>query len=92
MTDGTDVADSLPQPFWRQWLQGRRRWLVVGLVVLAIGLWLGWDWLAAVGALPVLLALAPCAAMCALGLCMRGGTGGSCEQQPGNLSVKQDKL
>ena len=90
MTNGTDVA-SPPQASWRQWLQGRRRWLVAGLVVLAIGLWLGWDWLAAVGALPLILTLAPCAAMCALGLCMRGGTGGSCEQQPGNPLGRQDK-
>jgi len=28
-----------------------------------------------VGAAPLLLSLAPCAAMCALGLCMRGGSG-----------------
>lgn len=86
MTDTTDVAASPPQAFWRQWFQGRRRWLVLGVVVVVAGLWLGWDWLAAVGALPVLIALAPCAAMCALGLCMRGGTSGSC-QQPGSSTT-----
>lgn len=92
MTDTTDTATSPPSSLWRRWLEGRRRWLLLGLVVLLAALWLGWDWLAAVGALPVLLALAPCVAMCAVGLCMRGGTGGSCAQQPGNLSGKQDKL
>jgi hypothetical protein len=35
----------------------------------AAGLALNWSWLVAVGIAPLLLALAPCAAMCALGLC-----------------------
>jgi len=55
----------------------------LGIVVLAvatagIGLYLGWGWLAAAGIAPILLALAPCAAMCALGLCMNRGGGKSC--------------
>jgi hypothetical protein len=40
---------------------------------------LNWGWLTAVGAAPILLSLLPCAAMCALGLCMRGGTSNTCQ-------------
>ncbi len=49
--------------------------IVLALAVAGIGLYLGWGWLTAVGIAPVLLALAPCAAMCALGLCMNKGGG-----------------
>ena len=31
---------------------------------------LGWDWLVAAGVASIILALAPCLVMCALGLCM----------------------
>lgn len=91
MTDAAPITTSPPDSAWRRCLQGRRRWLLVGLVVILAALWLGWDWLAAAGALPVLLALAPCAAMCALGLCMRDGTGGTRAQPPGNFPADQDK-
>lgn len=37
-----------------------------------------WSWLAAVGIAPLLLAFLPCAAMCALGLCVSKISGGSC--------------
>jgi hypothetical protein len=67
----------------RYWLGGRRA--VIGLVVLAVGagLVLNWGWLVAVGIAPLLLALAPCAVMCALGLCMNKmmGGGGSCSSK-----------
>lgn len=34
------------------------------------GMYLGWSWLVTAGLAPIVLSLAPCAAMCALGLCM----------------------
>lgn len=34
---------------------------------------LGWPWLVAAGLAPIILAVVPCAAMCALGLCMQRG-------------------
>jgi hypothetical protein len=37
-----------------------------------------WSWLAAIGVAPLLLAIAPCAAMCGLGLCVHRMSGGSC--------------
>lgn len=51
---------------------GRRGLIVLGGGALALGIGLNWGWLAAVGVTPILLALLPCAAMCALGLCMPG--------------------
>lgn len=62
----------------RYWLGGRRA--VIGVVVLVVGagLALNWSWLVAIGAAPLLLALAPCAVMCGLGLCMNKMAGGSC--------------
>lgn len=83
-----DVATTAPS--WRDWFRGRRGWLIGGAVVIALGLWLGWEWLAAAGALPLILALLPCAAMCALGLCMKGGGTESCHQQGGNPAAPKD--
>ena len=54
----------------RGWLSGRRGLVVAAVALTGGGLALGWNWLAAVGVAPLLLSLAPCAAMCALGWCM----------------------
>ena len=43
--------------------------LAIGALVLSIGASLNWGWLVAAGIAPILIALAPCAIMCALGLC-----------------------
>ena len=60
----------------RQWLSGRRGLIIGGGAVVIAGLALGWNWLSAIGVAPIILSLAPCAAMCALGACamMRGGS------------------
>jgi len=47
-----------------------RPWLIGGAVLVAVVLYGGWDWLAATGLATILIAILPCAAMCALGLCM----------------------
>lgn len=66
-------------------LKGRRALLLLAAALIAAGLALNWGWLTAVGAAPIILALAPCLAMCALGLCMRGG-GKSCDGgEPGTV-------
>lgn len=57
---------------------GRRGWILLALVAVSAALYLNWGWLAAIGVAPLLLALAPCAAMCALGLCMSRSGGKSC--------------
>jgi hypothetical protein len=54
----------------RAWITTPRGLTISGIGVVAIGLALNWGWLVAVGAAPLVLTLAPCAAMCALGLCM----------------------
>lgn len=59
------------------WLKGRHALLLLAGALIAAGLALNWGWLTAIGAAPIILALAPCLAMCALGLCMQGG-GKSC--------------
>ena len=50
-----------------------RAWLIGGAVVVPIALYGGWDWLAATGLATILIAVLPCVAMCALGLCMGRG-------------------
>jgi hypothetical protein len=66
--------------------------IAFGLAVAAAGIALSWGWLTAIGVAPVLVAAAPCAAMCALGLCMPricGGSSGSAtsgtEGNPGRI-------
>lgn len=56
----------------RSWLRSPRGLLLVGIAVIAAGLALGWNWVVAIGLAPIILAVAPCALMCALGLCMMG--------------------
>jgi hypothetical protein len=79
--DTTKTADAAAARGWLQLAQIYlgNRWvlLLLGGLLLIVGLFVNWGWLVAVGAAPVLLSLAPCAVMCALGLCsmkMMGGT------------------
>jgi hypothetical protein len=65
------------------WLTGRRGLIVAAVAAGAVGLTLGWPWLVAAGVAPILLSTLPCAAMCALGLCMMGRAGQSCSTQQG---------
>lgn len=52
----------------------RYRLLGVAAIGIPLALWGGWDWLAATGLATILIAVAPCLVMCALGVCMaRGG-------------------
>ena len=55
----------------------RRIAIALGLAAAATGITFSWGWLTAIGVAPVLVAVAPCAAMCAVGLCMPGICGGS---------------
>ncbi|SFE51961.1 hypothetical protein SAMN04488523_10812 [Sulfitobacter brevis] len=67
---------SIPMPSRRQTL------MLVGFATIGGGSALNWDWLTAVGLAPLILSLAPCAAMCALGLCMRGGSASCAKNDP----------
>lgn len=56
----------------RHSLRDRRVLIGIAAVVLVAAATLNWGWLVAIGVAPLLLAMAPCAAMCALGLCTMG--------------------
>lgn len=48
-----------------------RRTLYIGLALAAAGgMFLGWDWLVAVGLSTLIISLLPCAIMCAVGACV----------------------
>ncbi|KUM27840.1 hypothetical protein AU467_35245 [Mesorhizobium loti] len=66
----------------RAFLGNRRALLILGAVVLGLGLVFKWNWVVAAGIAPFLLAVLPCVAMCALGLCMSRMVGGSGNVQP----------
>ena len=73
------------------YLGGRQGLLVLAVAAVGMGLYFSWGWLAAVGLAPLLLALAPCAAMCALGLCMNRGGGKSCSTDSKQADGKEAK-
>jgi hypothetical protein len=76
-------AQAIPS-FIRHWLTGRRGLIIGGIAVVGAGLALGWNWLTTIGAAPIILALAPCAAMCALGTCamMKVNSAGAAPSSP----------
>ena len=65
----------------RPWLRGRRVWWLAATLALVAGAAFNWSWLVAIGAAPLLVAALPCAAMCALGLCMNRMMGRSCSKE-----------
>ena len=67
------------------WIGSRRVLAVSGLALGGAGLALGWDWLAAVGIAPLIVAAAPCLVMCALGLCMMGKGNKAGSEQPARV-------
>jgi hypothetical protein len=71
MTPGASAPTTIDRV--RSLVLSPRGLTVSGIVVVAIGLALNWSWLVAFGAAPIILALAPCAVMCAFGLCMNMG-------------------
>jgi YHS domain-containing protein len=60
----------------RYYLGGRRTLFVLAALLIVGGIALNWGWLVAIGVAPILVALLPCAVMCALGLCMHRMAGG----------------
>jgi hypothetical protein len=81
----TEVQVAPPPALWREWarlimyrLRSPYGWVVASLAVGGAGLALGWEWLLAVGVLPVLLSVLPCLVMCAVGVCVMGKDKASC--------------
>jgi hypothetical protein len=64
----------------RQYLSGTRGLILLAVIVIGAGMAFNWGWLVAIGVAPVILALAPCAA---LGLCMNKMGGKSCSTKSG---------
>lgn len=82
----TELAQTLQaspgrEPIARSTPGGRRGLIAAGVAIAVAGLAFNWSWLVAAGVAPVLLSLLPCAAMCALGLCMNRMTGRSCSTE-----------
>ena len=67
-------------------LRTRRAVMIGGFLLLGLGMTLNWGWLTAVGAAPILLSLAPCAAMCTIGICCMKGN----KKQGSSDGVKSD--
>ena len=57
----------------RYYLGTRFGLLAIATLALGLGAYSSWGWLVAAGIAPLLLTLAPCAVMCALGMCTMGG-------------------
>ena len=53
-----------------RWLNRRNGLIGVALAGGISALFFGWDWLVAAGVASIIIAIAPCLIMCALGLCM----------------------
>lgn len=80
------------RPLWpdllhaaRYYLSRPRTLIVLAIAAIAAGLAFNWSWLVAAGVAPLLLTLLPCAAMCALHLCMKPGDKDQCK----NDSVRE---
>lgn len=71
-------------------LGGRRGLIIATLAAVGIGLALNWSWLVAIGVAPLLISLAPCAVMCALGLCMSRMGGQSCSSESSATDKQSD--
>lgn len=80
-TNGSKQAAASIAGLLRRYLGGRRGLILLAVAVLGIGAFLNWGWLVAAGIAPLLIGLAPCAVMCALGLCMNKTGGKSCSTE-----------
>jgi hypothetical protein len=56
----------------RYYLGGSTGLVVIATFALGAGAYFNWGWLVAAGIAPLIITVLPCAAMCALGLCMGG--------------------
>lgn len=78
----------------RYYVGSRFGLLAIAALALGLGAYSSWGWLVAAGIAPLLLTFAPCAAMCALGLCSMGGKSKSATDvvSPGTIEGPETKL
>ena len=94
---GKSGERSLTHDLWsaaRYYLGSRFGLLAIAALALGLGAYSSWGWLVAAGIAPLLLTFAPCAAMCALGLCTMGGKSKSPTDvvSPGSVEGTDTKL
>ncbi len=77
------LAQNVVDAIW-PYVTGKRGMILMAAAVAAAGMVMNWSWLVATGIAPLLLAILPCAAMCALGLCMNHGRKNSCSNRTKN--------
>ncbi len=76
----------------RYYLGGRIGLVAVAAAALGLGAYYNWGWLVAVGLAPIILAALPCAAMCALGLCMGGRSKSQADKPTSAHSSPQESI
>lgn len=84
-TQASGSATDTSHPAVR-WIK-RQRLLIGGIAIAGLGLAFGWNWLAAVGALPILFSTLPCLVM--MGVCMKSMKSCSKKEQ---ASEPQDSI
>lgn len=82
-------AQGLLNAAW-PYLTGKRGVLVLGGAAIFVAGALNWSWLVTIGAASVIIAILPCAVMCALGLCMRKAGGKSCSSDEKSLTKEEN--
>ena len=73
----TSKAQDVINAIW-PFINSRGKRIIALLAIAALGMYLNWGWFVAAGIAPLVLGVLPCAAMCALGLCMGHGKNSSC--------------
>lgn len=92
--EGTGSTPLTPQLLYalRYYFGNRKVLIALAVVALLGGMILNWNWLVAAGLAPIILALAPCAAMCAAGLCMSKMGQKSCDSQTRTVNDPVSKV
>lgn len=74
------------------YFSSRRGLLVIGGIAVTLGIGLNWGWLATAGITQVLIGLLPCAATCALGLCLPRLMRPPADEQSASRDVSLDEV
>lgn len=82
-TESISKAQQVVNAVW-PFISTRKARIVLLLGIVAIGMVFNWGWFVAAGLAPIILGILPCAAMCAMGLCMQPGKEGSCSKNKSN--------
>ena len=76
----------------RHYLGSRAGLVAIAAAALGLGAYFNWGWLVAAGVAPLLTGVAPCAAMCALGLCMSGRSRATPAPDQASTTMEPTKL